>query len=106
MLVFMHKYCLSTLSVEHFLLLGVAFSGSVFHLQKYEELLNNVNKAAYSCLQRGEGVTGAMARPPLCSVGHQAEAQSGLRRWPPLQETGTDKGIGFGFHLANCVSLI
>ncbi|XP_064931931.1 centrosomal protein of 152 kDa isoform X2 [Columba livia] len=60
--------------------------------EKYEELLSNVNKAAYSCLQRGEGVTGDMARPPLCSVGHQAEAQSGLRRWPPLQETGTDKG--------------
>ncbi|XP_071670191.1 centrosomal protein of 152 kDa isoform X2 [Patagioenas fasciata] len=60
--------------------------------EKYEELLSNVNQAAYSCLQRGEGVSGDMARPPLCYVGHQAEAQSGLRRWPPLQETGTDKG--------------
>ncbi|XP_065497955.1 centrosomal protein of 152 kDa [Caloenas nicobarica] len=59
--------------------------------EKYEELLNNVNKEAYSCLQCGEGVTGDMARP-LCNVGHQAEAQRGLRRQPPLQETGTDKG--------------
>ncbi|NXW83134.1 CE152 protein, partial [Alopecoenas beccarii] len=60
--------------------------------EKYEELLSNVNKEAYCCLQRGEGITGATARPPLCNVGHQAEAQSGLWRRPPLQETGTDKG--------------
>ncbi|XP_052664415.1 centrosomal protein of 152 kDa isoform X2 [Harpia harpyja] len=60
--------------------------------EKYEELVNNVNKEAYSCLQRGEGETGDVTRPPVYSVGHQAEAQGRLRRQPSLQETGTDKG--------------
>ncbi|XP_075620475.1 centrosomal protein of 152 kDa isoform X1 [Balearica regulorum gibbericeps] len=60
--------------------------------EKYEELMTNVNKGAYSCLQCGEKETGDMARPPVYSVGHQAEAQRRLRRQPPLQETGTDKG--------------
>ncbi|XP_072727036.1 centrosomal protein of 152 kDa isoform X2 [Ciconia boyciana] len=60
--------------------------------EKYEELLSNVNKEAYTCLQRGEGETGDMARPPVYEFGHQAEAQRRLRRQPPLQETGTDKG--------------
>uniref|UniRef100_A0A8C8B125 Centrosomal protein 152 n=1 Tax=Otus sunia TaxID=257818 RepID=A0A8C8B125_9STRI len=59
--------------------------------EKYKELASNVNKEAFSCLQRGEGETGNMARFPVCSVGHQAEAQGRLRRQPPLQETGTDK---------------
>ncbi|XP_074011747.1 LOW QUALITY PROTEIN: centrosomal protein of 152 kDa [Numenius arquata] len=59
--------------------------------EKYEELLSNVNKEAYSCLQHG-GETGDMARPPVYNVGHQAEAQRRLRQQPPLQETGTDKG--------------
>ncbi|KAM6246311.1 centrosomal protein of 152 kDa isoform 2-T3 [Spheniscus humboldti] len=59
--------------------------------EKYEELLTNANKEAYTCLQRGEGETGDMARPPVYNVGHQAEAQRRLRRQPPLQETGTDK---------------
>ncbi|KAM9223831.1 LOW QUALITY PROTEIN: centrosomal protein of 152 kDa [Leptosomus discolor] len=58
--------------------------------EKYEELVNNVNKEASSCLQQGEGETGDMARP-LYNVGHQAEAQRRLSRQPPLQETGTDK---------------
>ncbi|KAM9637766.1 centrosomal protein of 152 kDa isoform 2-T2 [Morphnus guianensis] len=60
--------------------------------EKYEELVNNVNKEAYSCLQRGEGETGDVTRPPVYNVGHQAEAQGRLRRQPSLQETGTDKG--------------
>ncbi|XP_075362200.1 centrosomal protein of 152 kDa isoform X4 [Mycteria americana] len=60
--------------------------------EKYEELLSNVNKEAYTCLQRGEGETGDMARPPVYKVGHQAEAQRRLRRQLPLQDTGTDKG--------------
>ncbi|KAM7102870.1 centrosomal protein of 152 kDa isoform 2-T3 [Ciconia maguari] len=60
--------------------------------EKYEELLSNVNKEAYTCLQRGEGETGDMARPLVYEFGHQAEAQRRLRRQPPLQETGTDKG--------------
>ncbi|KAK4820676.1 hypothetical protein QYF61_003084 [Mycteria americana] len=59
--------------------------------EKYEELLSNVNKEAYTCLQRGEGETGDMARPPVYKVGHQAEAQRRLRRQLPLQDTGTDK---------------
>ncbi|KAM6059542.1 centrosomal protein of 152 kDa isoform 5-T5 [Theristicus caerulescens] len=59
--------------------------------EKYEELVSNVNKEAYSCLQCGEGETGDMARPPVYNVGHQAEAQGRLRRQPPLQETRTDK---------------
>ncbi|KAM9275735.1 LOW QUALITY PROTEIN: centrosomal protein of 152 kDa [Morus bassanus] len=59
--------------------------------EKYEELVRNVNKEAYSCLQCGEAETGDMARPPVYNVGHQAEAQRRLRRQPPLQETGTDK---------------
>ncbi|PKU48121.1 hypothetical protein llap_1592 [Limosa lapponica baueri] len=59
--------------------------------EKYEELLSNVNKEAYSCLQHGEGETGDVARPPVYNVGHQAEAQRRLRQQPPLQETGTDK---------------
>ncbi|XP_074736517.1 centrosomal protein of 152 kDa isoform X2 [Strix uralensis] len=59
--------------------------------EKYKELVSNVNKEAFSCLQRGEGETGDMARFPVYNVGHQAEAQGRLRRQPPLQETGTDK---------------
>ncbi|XP_009274769.1 PREDICTED: centrosomal protein of 152 kDa [Aptenodytes forsteri] len=59
--------------------------------EKYEELLTNANKEAYTCLQCGEGETGDMATPPVYNVGHQAEAQRRLRRQPPLQETGTDK---------------
>ncbi|XP_010570173.1 PREDICTED: centrosomal protein of 152 kDa isoform X3 [Haliaeetus leucocephalus] len=59
--------------------------------EKYEELVSNVNKEAYSCLQHGEGETGDVTRPPVYNVGHQAEAQGRLRRQPPLQETGTDK---------------
>ncbi|NXV95405.1 CE152 protein, partial [Calonectris borealis] len=60
--------------------------------EKCEELLSNVNKEAYTCLQCGEGETGDMARLPVYNVGHQAEAQRRLKRQPPLQETGTDKG--------------
>lgn len=74
-----------------------------FQLQKYEELVSNVNKEAYSCLQRGEGETGDVTRPPVYNVGHQ-EVQGRLRRRPPLQETGTDKGTGLVFNLANCIS--
>ncbi|XP_014799763.1 PREDICTED: centrosomal protein of 152 kDa isoform X2 [Calidris pugnax] len=59
--------------------------------EKYEELLSNVNKEAYSCLQCGEGETGDMARPPVYDVRHQGERQRRLRQQPPLQETGTDK---------------
>lgn len=59
--------------------------------EKYEELVSNVNKEAYSCLQHGEGETGDMVRPPVYSAGHQAEAQKRRRRQLPLQETGTDK---------------
>lgn len=81
----------------------LGFQEVFFQLQKYEELLTNANKEAYACLQCGEGETGDMARPPVYNVGHQAEAQRRLRRQPPLQETGTDKGIVFGFNLANCV---
>ncbi|KAM6352500.1 centrosomal protein of 152 kDa isoform 4-T4 [Alca torda] len=58
--------------------------------KKYEELLTNVNKEAYSCLQHGEGRTGDMAGPAY-NAGHQTEAQRRLTRQPPLQETGTDK---------------
>ncbi|KAM9270593.1 LOW QUALITY PROTEIN: centrosomal protein of 152 kDa [Cariama cristata] len=58
--------------------------------RKYEELMSSVNKAAYPCLQYGEGETEDVARPPMY-VEHQAEAQGRLRRQPPLQETGTDK---------------
>ncbi|KAM6409407.1 centrosomal protein of 152 kDa [Rhynochetos jubatus] len=59
--------------------------------EKYEELVSNVNKGAYSCLQRGEGETGDMARPLVYSAGDQAEAQRRLRQQTPLWETGTDK---------------
>ncbi|KAM6308820.1 centrosomal protein of 152 kDa [Aegotheles albertisi] len=59
--------------------------------KKYEELLSNVKKEAYSYLQRDEEETGDMARPPVCKVGHQAEARRRRRRQLPLQETGTDK---------------
>ncbi|XP_054071287.1 centrosomal protein of 152 kDa [Rissa tridactyla] len=60
--------------------------------EKYEELLTNVNKEAYSCLQHDEGGNWDMARPPAYNAGHQTEAQRRLKRQPPLQETGTDKG--------------
>ncbi|XP_009706248.1 PREDICTED: centrosomal protein of 152 kDa [Cariama cristata] len=60
--------------------------------EKYEELMSSVNKAAYPCLQYGERETEDVARPPMYNVEHQAEAQGRLRRQPPLQETGTDKG--------------
>ncbi|XP_010283998.1 PREDICTED: centrosomal protein of 152 kDa [Phaethon lepturus] len=60
--------------------------------EKYEELMSNVNKEAYSCLQCGEGETGDMARPPVYDIGHQAEARRRLRPQLPLQGTGTDKG--------------
>ncbi|XP_068266852.1 centrosomal protein of 152 kDa [Nyctibius grandis] len=59
--------------------------------EKYEELLSNVNKAAYSCLQPCKGEVGDTARPPVYIVGHEAEEQRRLSRWPPLQETATDK---------------
>ncbi|XP_027500393.1 centrosomal protein of 152 kDa isoform X2 [Corapipo altera] len=59
--------------------------------EKYEELVSNANKEPYPYLQYGAGDTGDMARTPLCSVGHQAEAQRRSRRQTPLQETGTDK---------------
>lgn len=73
-------------------------------MQKYEELLTKANKAACACLQSGEGETCDVARPPVYGDGHQAGAQRRQRRQPPLQETGTDKGMGFGFNLANCKS--
>ncbi|XP_063203268.1 centrosomal protein of 152 kDa isoform X3 [Chroicocephalus ridibundus] len=60
--------------------------------EKYEELLTNVNKEAYSCLQHDEGGNWDMARPPAYNAGHQTEAQRRLKRQPPLQGTGTDKG--------------
>lgn len=81
----------------------LGFQEVFFQLQKYEELLSNVRKEACSCLQCGEGESGDVAKPPVYSVGHQAEAQKRLRRQLPLQETGTDKGIGFVFNLATCV---
>ncbi|XP_035755398.1 centrosomal protein of 152 kDa isoform X4 [Egretta garzetta] len=59
--------------------------------EKYEELVSNVNKEAYSCLQHGEGETGDVARSSVYNVGHQAEAQKRLRQQPPFQETGVDK---------------
>ncbi|XP_017660744.1 PREDICTED: centrosomal protein of 152 kDa isoform X2 [Lepidothrix coronata] len=59
--------------------------------EKYEELVTNANKESYPYLQHGAGDTGDTARTPLCSVGHQAEAQRRLRRRTPLQETGTEK---------------
>ncbi|XP_032556464.1 centrosomal protein of 152 kDa isoform X2 [Chiroxiphia lanceolata] len=59
--------------------------------EKYEELVSNANKESYPYLQYGAGDTGDMAGTPLCSVGHQAEAQRRLRRRTSLQETGTDK---------------
>lgn len=55
-------------------------------------------------MRGGEGETPDMATPPLYDVGRQAGAQRKQRRQPPLQETGTDKGMGFGFNLANCKS--
>ncbi|XP_041325252.1 centrosomal protein of 152 kDa isoform X2 [Pyrgilauda ruficollis] len=59
--------------------------------EKYEELVSNANKESYPYPQRGAGNTGDVARPPVCNVGHQAEAQRRLRRQTPLQEAGTDK---------------
>ncbi|XP_009978768.1 PREDICTED: centrosomal protein of 152 kDa [Tauraco erythrolophus] len=59
--------------------------------EKYEELVSNVNKEAYSCLQCGEGETGNVARPPVYNAGHQAEAQRRPRRQPSLKESGTNK---------------
>ncbi|XP_059714363.1 centrosomal protein of 152 kDa isoform X2 [Haemorhous mexicanus] len=57
--------------------------------EKYEELVSNANKESYP--QGGAGNTVDVARPPVCNVGHQAEAQRRLRRQTPLQEAGTDK---------------
>lgn len=82
----------------------VVFSGSVFQLQKYEELVSNANKESYPYPQDGAGNTGDGARPPVCIAGHQAEAPRRLRRQTPLQEAGTDKGIGFDLNLADCIS--
>ncbi|XP_064245511.1 centrosomal protein of 152 kDa isoform X4 [Passer domesticus] len=59
--------------------------------EKYEELVSNANKESYPYLQHGAGNTGDVARPAVCSVGHQAEAQRRLRRQTPLQEAGTEK---------------
>ncbi|XP_039579504.1 centrosomal protein of 152 kDa isoform X2 [Passer montanus] len=59
--------------------------------EKYEELVSNANKESYPYLQHGAGNTGDVARPPVCSVGHQAEAQRRLGRQTPLQEAGTEK---------------
>nr|XP_005483420.1 centrosomal protein of 152 kDa isoform X3 [Zonotrichia albicollis] len=59
--------------------------------EKYEELVSNANKESYPHPQHGAGNTGDVARPPVCSVGHQAEAQRRLRRQTPLQEAGTGK---------------
>ncbi|XP_038003282.1 centrosomal protein of 152 kDa isoform X2 [Motacilla alba alba] len=59
--------------------------------EKYEELVNNANKESYPYPQHGAGSTGGVARPPVCNVGHQAEAQRRLRRQTPSQEAGTDK---------------
>ncbi|KAM4765862.1 centrosomal protein of 152 kDa isoform 4-T4 [Cyanocitta cristata] len=59
--------------------------------EKYEELVSNANKESCSYPQHGAGDTGDVARPPVCSVEHQAEAQRRLRTQTPLQETGTDK---------------
>ncbi|XP_064524897.1 centrosomal protein of 152 kDa isoform X6 [Pseudopipra pipra] len=61
--------------------------------EKYEELVSNANKESYPYLQHGAGDPGDMARTPLCSVGHRAEAQRRLGRRTPLQETGTDKAV-------------
>lgn len=85
-------------------LLCVGFSGGVFQLQEYEELVSNANKESYSYPQHGAGDTGDVARPLVCSVEHQAEAQRRLRTQTPLQETGTDKGTGFDLNLADCIS--
>ncbi|XP_027744755.1 centrosomal protein of 152 kDa isoform X4 [Empidonax traillii] len=62
--------------------------------EKYEELVSNANKESYPYVQHGAGDTGDMGRTPVCSVGHQAEAQRRLRRPTPLQESGTDKENG------------
>ncbi|NWX58398.1 CE152 protein, partial [Promerops cafer] len=62
--------------------------------EKYEELVSNANKESYPYPQHGAGNTGDVARPLVCNVGHQAEAQRRLRSQTPLQEAGTDKGIG------------
>ncbi|XP_063025813.1 centrosomal protein of 152 kDa isoform X4 [Melospiza melodia melodia] len=59
--------------------------------EKYEELVSNANKESYPHPQHGAGNTGDVARPPVCSAGHQAEAQRRLRRQTPLQEAGTNK---------------
>lgn len=89
--------------VEHFFCC-VGFSGNVFPLQKYEELVSNANKESYPNPQHGARNAGDAARPPVCSVGHRAEAQRRLRRQTPLQEAGTDKGIGFDLNLADRIS--
>ncbi|XP_053844828.1 centrosomal protein of 152 kDa [Vidua macroura] len=59
--------------------------------KKYEELVSNANKESCPYPQHGAGNTGDAARPHVCNVGHQAEAQRRLRRQTPLQEAGTDK---------------
>ncbi|NXX33403.1 CE152 protein, partial [Nicator chloris] len=62
--------------------------------EKYEDLVSNANKESYPYPQHGAGSTGDVARPRVCNAGHQGEAQRRLRRQTPLQEAGTDKGIG------------
>ncbi|NXP43731.1 CE152 protein, partial [Heliornis fulica] len=69
----------------------VIFLKCFFHLQKYENLVSNVNTEAQPCPQHSEGETEDTARSPVCRVGCQSEAQRRLRPQPPLQETGTDK---------------
>ncbi|NXY03922.1 CE152 protein, partial [Pteruthius melanotis] len=62
--------------------------------EKYEELVSNANKESYPYPKAAAGDTGDVTRPPVCNAEHQAEAQRRLRTQTPLQETGTDKGIG------------
>ncbi|XP_071611340.1 centrosomal protein of 152 kDa [Heliangelus exortis] len=57
--------------------------------KKYEELLNNVNKAECSHQPCGRE-SGDMTRP-VYNTEHTAEAQRKPRRQQPLQETRTDK---------------
>ncbi|XP_074405412.1 centrosomal protein of 152 kDa isoform X2 [Zonotrichia albicollis] len=74
--------------------------------EKYEELVSNANKESYPHPQHDAGNTGDVARPPVCSVGHQAEAQRRLRRQTPLQEAGTGKEnemVSGGLIAQNCV---
>ncbi|XP_023789755.1 centrosomal protein of 152 kDa isoform X1 [Cyanistes caeruleus] len=59
--------------------------------EKYEGLVSNANKESYPYPQHGAGNTEDVARPPVCNVGHQAEAQRRLRRQPAMQEAGTNK---------------